>query len=478
MTTYNTWLPGNQFFDFNDGVDTSLGYKDTLAGGKILCNTFEIPNAQAGFGITFDQIDPPFGIAKPPKVMYSSTADMIFVLKDSAGWLWAAPCRKQTKVAERGWNWDQFGLHSVQENTGTEPSVPASGRIQAFQFGGAEGVHGTDNDTPQSISIAYIAGRSPSAAIAGDIRQVVLTNRNPHAHTWKVGTVDLVGGSRKPIKYLGSLPFGLQLNGPRNRLAVLPYRGPIVAGYQSGTPWVQLGDNVSLGGMLDFMLEAQVQFQNRNPNDIMGPWMHIYLQALWDCEQNGPIDTWVWDGPDGNPAWNGWQYRAFDSMGRTWYEATQASTISTTNKTKLATINSRFLDWLHGWLTANPTILGIPNDWRPAGWTQGTPFPADSYLDPKYTGTSAHDCALALKGAVFSALAGYDVTKAKYVIHRLIQALIPIQVEDQTGTDEMRGAFTQNPTGFEVYGFEQGEILEALALCKQHPSLLVQEASS
>ena len=37
----------------------------------------------------------------------------------------------------------------------------------------------------------------------------------------------------------------------------------------------------------------------------------------------------------------------------------------------------------------------------------------------------------------------------------------------------MNGAFTANPDGFEVYGFEQGEILEALALAKQNPTFLI-----
>ena len=469
---FNVWKPGNEYFDFNDGVSSSLGYEEQRVGGQILCQSFVIPNAQAGLGVAFDQVDPPFAITKPPKVAYSSTSEMTFVIKDSAGWLWASRCPRQSTVEERGWAWDQFVLHSVQENTGTPPSVPAPGFIQSFQFSGGEGVHGEDNNIPQTIRLAYIAGRTPSVASSGSIRKVVLTDRNPEAHDWLIGTVDLVDGARRPIKYLGALPFGLQMNGPRNRLAVLPYRGPIVAGYQSGTPWVTLKDNTSLAGMLDFMLDAQVEFTRRNPQRIVGPWMHIYLQALWDTEQNGPIDTWVWDGPDGNPAWNGWQYRAFDSMGRTWYEASKAeSGINNTNMTKLRTVNTKFLDWLHGWLTLNPNAMGVPNDWRPPGWTQGTPFPPNSYLDPKFTAPSAHDLGLALKGAVFCALAGYDVVKAKYVIHRLIKALLPIQVPI-TNTNEMQGAFTKNPDGYEVYGFEQGEILEALALCKQHPHLL------
>ena len=114
--------------------------------------------------------------------------------------------------------------------------------------------------------------------------------------------------------------------------------------------------------------------------------------------------------------------------------------------------------------------MGVPNDWRPAGWTQGNPFPPNSYLDPKYTAPSAHDIALALKGTVFCAIAGYDLARARYVIHRLILSLAPLQVDTSGG--DMQGAFTQNPEGFEVYGFEQGEIIEALAFCLQHKELL------
>lgn len=472
--SYNTWLPGNTFFDFNDGVTTVLEKKPTAAGGTLLAESFTIPNAQAGFGITFDQIDPPFAITRPPKVMYCSTSDMTFVLKDAAGWLWSAPCPVQVAMKERGWAWSQFSLHSVQENTGTAPTGPAAGVIQSYQFGGAEGVHGAGNNVAQTISLGYIAGRSPATATEGDIRKVALTDRNAGAHTWKVGTVELVGGNRKPIKYLGALPFGLQLNGPRNRLAVLPYRGPIVAGYQSGTAWVGQGDNVSLAGMLNFMADAQTQFTSRNPTSVSGPFMHIYLQALWDCEQNGPIDTWVWDGPDGNPAWDGWQYRAIDAMGRTWADAYNKSTITDANKALLAGICTKFLDWLYNWLIANPTKAGVPNSWGPPGWSQGTPLPASSYLDPQFTFTSGHDCALAMKGAAFAAIAGYSAAKARYIIHRCILAIKPIQVDVLQTSNEMRGAFTLNPAGFEVYGFEQGEILEALALCKQNPALLKQ----
>lgn len=469
MTAYNTWLPSDKFFGYNNGAATSLSMETTVGTNKMLCRNFVIPDFESGFGITMDQISPAFAITKPPKVCYSSTTDLTIAIKDSAGWLWTAPMPRQASVMERGWAWSQFILGAVQKNTGPSPSAPAAGNVLAFQFSGAAGAHGPGGTDPVTVRLAYVAGRSPGVTTGGTIRQVILTDKNPAAHTWKVGNMDLVGGTRQEVKYIGGLPFGLQMNGPRNRLSSLPYRGPLVAGYQSGTPWVALGNNEMLAGMLDFMLESQVQFTLRNPTKIKGPFMHIYLQALWDCEQNGKINTWVWDGPDGNPAWDGWQYRAIDSMGRTWYEANRNSLTSQENKDKLKDICTLFLDWLYQWLVDHEEADGVPNDWRPPGWTQGNPFPTNGYLDPKYTGPAAHDDALALKGAIFSVLAGYNDLKGRYIIHRLLSALLSLQY---TGDDDMSGAYTQNPTGFEVYGFEQGEILEALALAKQHPELL------
>lgn len=475
---YNVWLPSNESFFYPEGssATSTLETKDALGGGTLVCRKFEILDAESGMGVVFDHIMPPFAITKPPKICYASSSDLTFVIKDGDGWLWAAPCPQQDLVAERGWELAQFALHSYQDPSKTGLPLPTAptGNIQTFQLSGADGVHTPFTvggpPAPQWASIAYIAGRSPTKTVSGDIRRVALTNTNPAAHTWKVGDVDLINGSRREIKYLGALPFGLQMNGPKNRLSPLPYRGPLVAGYQSGTPWIYLNDNAKLTKLLEFMSDAQVQFNERSPDNIMGPWMHIYLPALWDCEQNGAIDSWVWDGPDGNPAWDGWQYRAIDAMGHTWYLANESTAINSTNKALLTTICTRFLDWLYQWLIDHPTAVGVPNDWKPTGWNQGTPLSPDRCLEPKQTNNpSSHDNCLALKGAVFSTLAGYDQTKGKFIIHKCIQFLKPVQVTD---TSDMRGAFTLNPAGWEVYGFEQGEILDALALCKQHPELL------
>ena len=466
-------MPGDRTYTYNSGASLSYQYVEAAAGGSLLAETFNVPNAQAGMGTTFDMVDPPFDITKPPKVCYSCTSAFVFTLKDADGWLWSAECPRQAKAKERGWDWSQFRIAAVQDADKDglpRPSAPATGKLLAFQFQGAEGVHGVNNNIAQQISIAYIAGRSPALATTGTIRKVSLLDRNPAQHTWKVGAVRLDDGRRRAISYFGTLPFGLMLGGPsRSRLAAIPYRGPYIAGYQSGSPWVDLDNAERLSSMLDFMLESQEQFRQRHPEGLLGPFMHAFLPATWDSEQTGPVDTWVFDAPDGNPAWTGWQYRAFDAMALTWNLASGDGAMPGVS-VKVQRICLRFLTWLYGWLADNPEANYIPSEWGPPGWTQGTPLPPDSYLDPHGTNVESHDLALAMKGAIHCALAGADEATCKYVIARCVRALALAQV--QTPTDPVRGAFTLNPQGFEVYGFQQGEILDALALAAQNPDLV------
>ena len=473
MANYNTWLPGDKVFTYGDPVPATMKNLMHFNGSLMLCVSYEIPNRQSGLGITYDATQEPFTLTVPPKLCYQADVDFVISLKDSDGWMWEGNMPKQDVVRERGWEWAQFVLSDSQDpgQAGKPlPEKPAAGVISAYQFRGAAGVHGSTNDRKQKLNIAYLAGRSPVSAANGDIRTFRLTDEKADSHNFKVGDVKLAGGSRREIKYLGALPFAFQSNGPRNRLAVLPYRGPVIAGYQSGTPWVYASDNKALTGMLDFMLAAQQQFRDRHPKKLMGPFMHCYLWATWDCEQTGPLDTWVWDAPDGNPAWNGWQYRAFDSMGHTWYKAIRNSAINSANRNKLKLICERFLTWLYGWIEANPKANYIPSEWGPPGWSQGQPLPPDSYLDPHGTSRDAHDLGLALKGAIFCALAGTDKVMCRTVIRHCILALQSIQVS--SATDPMRGAFTLNPAAYEVYGFHQGEIMDALGLALAHPELM------
>ena len=473
MANYNTWLPGNKSFSFGSGTTDSLENVMHFNGSTMLASRFSVPNAQSGFGITADMVTPAFDMTVPPKVCYSSDVEWILGVKDVDGWMWEAECPEQGVLRERGWDWSQFTLAPEQDPSQAgipNPELPAVGPVKAFQFRGAKDVHGKDNDKPAVINLSYVSGRSPSSAANGDIRTFKLENTNPKAHTWKVGTVKLIDGVRKEIKYYGALPFGFQSNGPRNRLAVLPYRGPLIAGYQSGTPWVDAGDNAKLGGVLDFCLDSQTQFRDRHPERLQGPFMHCYLIATWDCEQNGTIDTWVWDAPDGNPAWNGWQYRAFDSLAHTWYKSTRMAVISAANRNKAKLVSERFLNWIYGWMVANPEALYVPSEWGPPGWKQGVPLPPDSYLDPHGTAQDPHDLGLVLKGALFCAMSGSDPAVCRLVIRRCIAALKSTQVNSPT--DPMRGAFTLKPAEYEVYGFHQGEIMDALGLALAHPELM------
>lgn len=470
------WIPGEKIYGFNAGVSQKIEYLETSTGKTLMAGTYVVPDRDSGFGVTFDMTSPNLILSVPPKICYRSSSDFTLTLKDANSWLWSAPAPRQTALAERSWVWADFVLSAYQEPSKDGVTRPVSpvGTIQVFQFTGAQGAHGEAGNIPQSISLAYISGVTPTSATSGDIRIVRLLNPNPNANTWKVGNVSLESGARREIKYFGTLPFGLMIGGPsRARLAVIPFRGPYIAGYQSGTPWVDAANAGALEQMLDFMIESQDQFTARSPSALIGPFMHTYLPATWDSEQYGTLDTWVWDGPDGNPAWNGWQYRAFDAMSRTWAQSVSSS-MSPLVTEKAELVATRFLRWINDWIEANPKAYYIPSVWGPIGWKQGEPLPPNSYLEPRGESLEAHDLALVLKGAIFCAKAGADRGMCVTVIERCLLALSLAQVHGVS--DPMRGCFTLKPADFESYSFHQGEIMDALALAALNQDLLPESA--
>ncbi len=464
MNTYNTWFPGKPFYSFPEGAVARTLSNAGLSGATMAVDSFTIPNQSAGFGVVAEHIYPPFAITKPPKIAYTSDKDLRLSIKDADGWMWVAPMPAQGALAERGWSWDLFELADVQDNGGEPPSAPAQGNVQAFQIQGAPEISGA-----VTVKIAYIAGRSPgTVSNSGELSLFSITSTDPQALTLKIGDVRLEGGSRRPLKYNGALPFGFIVGGPnRSNLSTAPYRGPYIAGYQSGTPWVDLGETVKLGALLDFMQESQVQFRDRHPQRILGPFMHCYLPVVWDAIQTGPVDSWVWDAPDGNPAWSGWQYRAFDAIAETWALMAEKNMVG---MAKAATVTNRFATWLAAWLAEHPTADLIPSDWAPPGWAPGQPLAPESYLDPKGTFKVPHDMALCLKAALYARKAGGAAATYRPIIRRMIRALATCQVP--AGESPMRGAFSLNPEAYESYGFHQGEIMDALALALQNPDYL------
>lgn len=456
---YNTWFPWDQSYVF--GSATSSVGESPYKAAMITSRKVILSGSDSGFGFTFDMISPVLNITKPPKVMYRSESDLMIVIKDAAGWNWEAKMRAHPEMAERGWSWNKFILSATQENVSDDfPAEPTVGPIKHIQFKGQDSAV-----YPVSFDLAYIAGRTPENADSGEARSFSITLKDNGAYTWKVGDAQMEGATRRPIRYLGAAPFALQIDGPRGRGDARPYRGPIVMGYQSGTPWVHLGNNEALGNMLDAVLESQNQFKLKHPDAIFGPFAHIYVQATWDAIQSGEPDTWVWDGPDGNPAWSGWQFRCFDAMSRTWYEAEKKGGIAAVNRNKLRTICMNFLEWMYDWMVVHPEADYIPSDWSPPGWSRGIPLDADSYLDPHGTEKNSHDVALVLKGALhcyITAPAISDRAMAAGVIKRCFRALRTMQYLDDESP--MSGAFTTDPDHFVVFGFHQGEVLEALAL--------------
>lgn len=484
MTRYNTWTAGQNYYLFGSCAAVP-DIADLDGGGSIAVTSFQIADTSSGAGITFDMIFPPFSLTKPPKVMYSTSSPCILKLKDSAGWFWSADMPAQPTAAERGYGWEDFTLAGTQDNTGTLPSNPASGPIQIFQF------QSTASDT--ALQVAYVAGLSPLRATAGDVRSFSISYEGTGSADIRVGDVRLVGAIRTPILYYpGALPFGYAVNDPgrgsyAGGASSATFQGPFTTGYQNFSPWLFIDQegtppydeddttttSQKVANTIALVAAAQATYTATVPGNIQGPSAPVFLPVMWESEQYGAVNTWTWDGPDGNGSWGGWQYRLMEYMAQGWYNLVQSG--DTTNATACASVVNKFLAWLDGWLTDNPSMLMVPVDFPKNG------APALYYS----TGTSTspapepHMVALCLKATIWSALAGADATRA----HRIIGRLFPMLQSMQVTSGPMQGCFCPNPTNpdgsatYSAYGFQQGEIMDALSLGLQHPEwLVVQDA--
>ena len=466
-----TWTPDKDSFTF--GTATVTAGTDATTGVPVA--QVAMTAAYAGFGIDKTNCYPYATWTNPPSISYSTASiEILYSFKDSAGWLWQTTLPAQASLANMNFTFSQFTLTPGQTATGqpnagkTAPTVPTAGDIQGVQFQ-------TQADD-STMELAYVSTSAPTYASTGTIDLFSITYAGTAALTLKVGNV--TAGSRVPIAYYGTLPFGLLLGGPsRSSVSSAPYRGPYISGYQDGTPYVDLADDTSLAQLLQFMSDAQTQFTSHSPTGITGPFMHAFLPVTWDSLQSGLLETdianggaWVWDAPDGNTAWPGWQYRAFDGMSRTWAACVAANS---PNATLAGQISLLFLHWADGWLAANPTFQGMPELWGPPGWVQGVPLARTSYLVPHIDPDNApdpHSMALTMKGAVWCIRAGADPVLCKRVFRRLLAAMQINQAE--AVTDPMRGCFTVDSVDHQAYAFAQAEMLEMLALALRTPAIL------
>lgn len=479
MIRYNTWLPGNELFAYKGSFVKTLVYAERAAGGRVVTDQVTVPNTTAVFGIKAGFLKPAMEITRPPKLCYSSTIDFVLMLRDSNGWVWEAPCPKQATVRERGWGWSQFVLSALQDAdkaTLTPPANPSTGNLLEVLLRRLANVPDVTNTTPHVIRLAYMAGRTPSYAQSGSVQRVSIANESTAALTWRVGDVKLTDGSRKPIKYAGAAPFSFTSGGSnRNQYSTAPFRGPYVAGQQSGTPWIELKANDKLNGMLDMMLASQDEFRNRHPSRLDGPFMHSFVPQTWDGGNTSQLDSWILDTPTASATQGSWQYRAFEGMARTWHLAQErGSTLGIIEKAR--TICMRFFDWVYAWLQSNPNAYYLPSKWTPIGWKETSPLPDNAYLDPHGSTVVASDLAVVLKGAIYCGLTGADFEKAKYVVQRCLQVLARIQVD--TANSPMRGAFTLRPQNYDTKGFEQAEVLDALTLGLRYPQFFPRTTES
>jgi hypothetical protein len=187
--------------------------------------------------------------------------------------------------------------------------------------------------------------------------------------------------------------------------------------------------------MLQRLADSQDAYQTQLA--VSGPFAPVYCLETWDGTQYGT--GWTWNGPDPNTFWGGYQYRAFAAVADYWQRVVTLGGTSSA----AAGIANRFLTWLDNWLTANPSVPGIPDTFS-------------SSAAPSYTYPEPHMIAVAVKGAVWCGRAGADIATSRRVRLRLLSRLDGLRVTSGANT----GWYDQN----NVYGFWAGELLDAYAV--------------
>jgi len=300
-----------------------------------------------------------------------------------------------------------------------------------------------------------VLGAPADVAIQGEtthLRSVTLSTNSTAAFTLKVGDVLTTGltALHEPVTYAGALPFQIgsrprQSDGTAGYIgqASAVFVGNFYTGYQSVIPYI-LQEEHEKAYVIGKMLRDSQVFYRGSTGDF-GAYAPVYNQLTADGVWNGEEGTFSWQGADPNTFWGGFQYRAFEAAAKGAY---YARLNSSTAFEILFESAMNFAKWLDDFLDRDPNATMIPSY-----------FPEDeqasiTYDDPMMV-------ALALKACLYLKLIGvnrYDV---------LLERLFGMLQDFRVVSGDITGAYSPDAAKHIVYGYAQGEILEALALFKE-----------
>lgn len=231
------------------------------------------------------------------------------------------------------------------------------------------------------------------------------------------------------------LPF--TLNTVSNRLngqMGIPY-----VGYQAPWIWQELNEEAGVLGNLKFIKDSSDAYKKitKTNNNFFAP---VFLWDIWNREDYGEKNTFVFNGPDPNATWGGYQYRTIECVAKTLY--------NNNNLALAKEITEGFLK-------------DIDRIWNSYKDNLITDFKKNGELLRNYY--SPHDVALVLRGSLYALKS--DVIDKQLCMRLINKCILSLNCNFNRRTiipvNKLSGTWAKDNNWYMFWG---GEILSSLSL--------------
>lgn len=209
-------------------------------------------------------------------------------------------------------------------------------------------------------------------------------------------------------------------------LGLMAWRSGTYTGYTNPHSWLNDADNANVA--IQFLKDAQDKYNTDFGEK--GPFYPVYLRNLTENLSYGNLETWIWNGPDANTTWAGFQYRALVNVAEYYHD--RLTLIDGIKDQTAKTILDNWVNFLTDWLY---THQYLPSTF----YSNGT---------ISYEYQAADFNAQVGRAMLLKYLIDQD-EKAKLIMNKMLSQLLSMQ--------QTNGAFY--PEGSEIYNFHQAETL-------------------
>jgi hypothetical protein len=354
---------------------------------------------------------------------------------------------------------------TYSDNTQVTQSLVSDGTEQYVSLTAPTGLTIKNIDFYPTVAegACTVSLRIPTGTVIPDAtcvcRSLTISLPSKAAHVITLGEVSFegVGSTHVASPYTGAVPFQiigqptLQPDGTAGYIggASNAFVSVFMTGYQSIIPYL-LAENTDVTkdakAYQVAKLWSDAQDWYKDEMGVDGPLMPVYNPPYADGIWNGVVNTFSYESPDPNTFWGGFQYRSFESAAKAYCYIIENDIYSSAS-TLLFNVSTRFADWLQDWLLQNPTAPCIPST-----FAEGS-VPTATYADSMWM-------AICLKALVFLRRAGVTTYNNERI--RIYEMLKAYNVTD--AASNMEGSYSVDPAQIIAYGYQHGEILEALGL--------------